>query len=53
VAISIVSYVDIEGLRHSVEVEAEGLYEAAVLAIRIYFGNTLVSQEQQLAWRWK
>ena len=32
----IVSYLDIEGLRHSVEVEAETLYEAAVLAIRIF-----------------
>jgi hypothetical protein len=32
----IVSYLDIEGLRHSVEVDAESLYEAAVLAIRIF-----------------
>jgi len=29
----IVSFVDLDGIRHSVEVEAEGLYEAAVLAI--------------------
>ncbi len=28
-----VSYVDLDGIRHSVEVEAEGLYEASVLAI--------------------
>lgn len=36
VAACIVSFVDIEGLRHSVEVEAETLYEAAVLAIRTF-----------------
>jgi len=36
VAIWIVSYLDNEGLRHSVEVEAESLYEAAVLAIRTF-----------------
>jgi hypothetical protein len=33
-AACIVSYLDTEGLRHSVEVEAESLYEAAVLAMR-------------------
>ena len=32
----IVSSLDSEGLRHAVEVEAESLYEAAVLAIRIF-----------------
>jgi hypothetical protein len=31
-----VSYLDTEGLRHTVEVEAESLYEAAVLAIRTF-----------------
>jgi hypothetical protein len=36
VAICIVSYLDTEGLRHTVEVEAESLYEAAVLAIRTF-----------------
>jgi hypothetical protein len=35
-AACIVSYVDIEGLRHSVEVEAESLYEAVVLAVRTF-----------------
>lgn len=35
-AACIVSYVDIEGLRHAVEVEAESLYEAAVLAVRTF-----------------
>lgn len=35
-AACIVSYVDTEGLRHTVEVEAESLYEAAVLAIRTF-----------------
>jgi len=28
-----VSYVDLDGVRHSIEVHAEGLYEAAVLAL--------------------
>lgn len=32
----IVSYVDLDGVRHSVEVEAEGLYEAAVLGIAAF-----------------
>jgi hypothetical protein len=32
-AACIVSFVDLEGIRHSVEVEAEGLYEASVLGI--------------------
>jgi hypothetical protein len=32
----VVSYLDPEGLRHSVEVEAESLYEAAVLAMRTF-----------------
>lgn len=35
-AACIVSYLDTEGLRHTVEVEAESLYEAAVLAIRAF-----------------
>jgi len=35
-AACIVSYVDVEGLRHRVEVEAESLYEAAVLAVRTF-----------------
>ncbi len=36
VASCIVSYLDTEGLRHTVEVEAESLYEAAALAIRTF-----------------
>lgn len=32
----VVSYLDTEGLRHNVEVEAESLYEAAALAIRTF-----------------
>ncbi len=35
-AICIVSYLDTEGLRHTVEVEAESLYEAAALAVRAF-----------------
>jgi hypothetical protein len=33
VAACTVSFVDLDGIRHSVEVEAEGLYEASVLAL--------------------
>ena len=32
-ATCIVSFVDLDGVRHSVEVEAEGLYEASVLGL--------------------
>ena len=31
--VCIVSFLDTEGLRHSVEVQAEGLYEAAILGL--------------------
>ena len=32
----VVSFVNLDGLRHSVELEADSLYEAAVLAIRTF-----------------
>jgi hypothetical protein len=32
----LVSYLDTSGIRHSVEVEANSLYEAAVLAIKVF-----------------
>ena len=32
----VVSYLDTDGMRHTVEVEAESLYEAALLAIRTF-----------------
>ena len=35
-AACVVSFLDTEGLRHTVEVEAESLYEAAVLAMRAF-----------------
>lgn len=35
-AFCVVSYLDTEGLRHTVEVEADSLYEAAALAIRTF-----------------
>ena len=35
-AVCIVSYLDTEGLRHAVEVEAQSLYEAPVLAFRTF-----------------
>ena len=31
-----VSYVDTEGIKHSVEIEADTLYEAAVLAVKTF-----------------
>jgi hypothetical protein len=36
VAACVVSYVDSLGVRHSVELEAESMYEAAVLAVRSF-----------------
>jgi len=35
-AACIVSFVDTEGIRHTVEVEAESLFEAAVLAMKTF-----------------
>ena len=32
----VVSFVDLDGLRHSVEVQADGLYEAAVLGLVVF-----------------
>jgi hypothetical protein len=32
----IVSFVDLDGVRHSVEVQAEGLYEAAILGLAAF-----------------
>ena len=32
----IVSFVDLDGVRHSVEVQAEGLYEAAVVGLATF-----------------
>jgi hypothetical protein len=36
VAICLVSYLDNDGMRHTVEVEADSLYEAAVLGLRTF-----------------
>jgi hypothetical protein len=35
-ATCLVSYLDTSGIRHSVEVDAQSMYEAAVLAIKIF-----------------
>ena len=35
-ALCIVSFVDLDGVRHAVEVQAEGLYEAAILALAAF-----------------
>ena len=35
-AVCVVSYLDNSGIRHTVEVDAESLYEAAALAIKIF-----------------
>jgi len=39
-------------LRHTVEVEAESLYEAAVLAIRT-FRQHHCGQGKSVSWKWK
>jgi len=35
-ATCVVSYLDTSGIRHTVEVDAQSLFEAAVLAIRVF-----------------
>lgn len=40
-ATCIVSFLDLDGVRHSVELQAEGLYEAAVLALAAFRKNDL------------
>ncbi len=35
-ATCVVSYLDTSGIRHTVEVDAQSLYEAAVLAIQVF-----------------
>ena len=39
VALCVVSFIDLEGVRHTVKVHAESLYEAAVLGIRLFRDN--------------
>jgi hypothetical protein len=39
-----VSFVDVRGVRHGVEVEAESLYEAAVIAVRRFRKDPWVEQ---------
>ena len=34
-----VSFVDVRGIRHVAEVQAESLYEAAILGIRVFKGD--------------
>jgi hypothetical protein len=34
-----VSFVDVRGIRHVAEVQAESLYEAAILGIRVFRGD--------------
>ncbi|HSS21195.1 MAG TPA: hypothetical protein VLL54_14065 [Pyrinomonadaceae bacterium] len=36
-----VSFVDLDGIRHSVEVDAEGLYEASVLGLAAFHKHEL------------
>ena len=35
-SVCIVSYLDTSGIRHSVEVQAQSLYEAAVMAVKVF-----------------
>ena len=48
-ATCIVSFLDLDGLRHSVEVNAEGLYEAAVLALAAFRKHDLELDPNGLA----
>jgi hypothetical protein len=41
VAACIVSFLDLDGIRHSVEVQAEGLYEAAVVGLAAFKKHNL------------
>lgn len=43
-AACIVSFVDLDGVRHSVEVEAGGLYEASVLGLCVFRKHDLQPQ---------
>ena len=45
----IVSFLDLDGVRHSVEVEAEGLYEAAVLGLAAFKKHDLELHPKGLA----
>jgi hypothetical protein len=40
-AACIVSFVDLDGVRHSVELQAEGLYEAAILGLAAFRKSNL------------
>jgi hypothetical protein len=40
-AVCIVSFLDLDGMRHAVEVQAEGLYEAAILSLVAFRKNDL------------
>ena len=45
----IVSFLDLDGVRHSVEVQAEGLYEAAVLGLAAFKKHDLELNPMGLA----
>jgi hypothetical protein len=47
-ALCVVSYSDTDGLRHSVEVDAASMYEAAVLAIRTFRRHQCEPKEASL-----
>ena len=39
IRICAVSFADVRGIRHTVEVQAESLFEAAILGVRIFRGD--------------
>jgi hypothetical protein len=39
-----VSFVDVRGIRHTAEVQAESLYEAAVLAVNAFRGDPWIER---------
>lgn len=47
-AACVVSFVDLDGIRHSVEVQAGGLYEAAVLGLVAFEKHDLVLPQNGL-----
>jgi hypothetical protein len=48
-AVCIVSFLDLDGVRHSVEVQADGLYEAAVLGLAAFKKHDLDLNPKGLA----
>ena len=44
IRICAVSFADVRGIRHTVEVQAESLFEAAILGVRTFRGDPWIEQ---------